>query len=265
MADYLIGDIQGCYDSLQDLLKKINFSLDKDKLFFLGDVVNRGDKSLATLRFIQQNTSNISMVLGNHDFHLLACIFGDIKPTKKDTFIDIINAPDATELAEFLLQQPLLIKHKNALMVHAGIPPNWDLTTLTIQAEQAQTQLKSNNVGSFLTNMYSNYPYTWDTNLNKMDKCRYTINALMRMRFCKADGTLEFKHNMGINQTPKGYKAWFEHKDRALKNSDIFFGHWSTLQNINQAHIYPMDNGCVWGGSLSAIRLADKQVFSVSC
>ena len=265
MADYLIGDIQGCYDALKSLLKKINFSLDKDQLFFLGDIVNRGNKSLETLRFIKDNSDNASMVLGNHDFHLLACVFGHIKPSKKDTFVDIINAKDTSQLLEFLAFQPLFIQHQGALMVHAGIPPNWDIDTLKTQAKQVQSHLKSDDLGGFLSKMYNNNPHTWSQDLTELEQCQYTINALMRMRFCKANGELEFDHKMNFNQAPNGFKAWFEHDNRLLKNSDIFFGHWSTLDSVDQAHIYPMDHGCIWGGALSAIRLSDKRVFSINC
>ena len=216
MADYLIGDIQGCYDALKSLLKKINFSLDKDQLFFLGDVVNRGDKSLETLRFIKDNSDNASMVLGNHDFHLLACVFGHIKPSKKDTFVDIINAKDASQLLEFLAFQPLFIQHQGALMIHAGIPPNWDVDTLKTQAKQVQSHLKSDDLSGFLSKMYNNNPYTWSQDLTELEQCQYTINALMRMRFCKASGELEFDHKMNFNQAPNGFKAWFEHDNRLL-------------------------------------------------
>ncbi|WP_428087085.1 symmetrical bis(5'-nucleosyl)-tetraphosphatase [Candidatus Thioglobus sp.] len=265
MADYLIGDVQGCYDALQSLLKKIKFSLDKDQLFFLGDVINRGNKSLETLRFIKHNTDNASMVLGNHDFHLLACVFTKINPHKKDTFVDIINAKESAKLLEFIASQPLLIKHKEVLMVHAGIPPNWDSSRAQAQAEQVQKHLQGEDLSGFLAQMYNNKPDTWDQNLSELAQCQYTINALMRMRFCQSDGRLEFEHKMNADQAPDGFKAWFEHDKRLLKNTDIFFGHWSTLENINQAHIYPMDHGCVWGGALSAIRLSDKQIFSVNC
>lgn len=198
MADYLIGDIQGCYDSLQALLKKINFSLDKDQLFFLGDVVNRGDKSLETLRFIKDNTDNTSMVLGNHDFHLLACVFGSIRPSNKDTFVDVINAKDASQLLEFLANQPLFIQHQDALMVHAGIPPNWDLNTVKSQAQQVQAYLQSDDLSGFLSKMYNNNPYIWTEDLNELEQCQYTINALMRLRFCKANGELELKNCPGF-------------------------------------------------------------------
>lgn len=265
MADYLIGDVQGCYGALQALLKKINFSLDKDKLFFLGDVINRGDQSLATLEFIKAHSDNISMVLGNHDFHLLSCTIGNIKLKRKDTFSDIINAKNASNLLDFLSQQPLTIEYKDVLMVHAGIPPNWDKARVHIQSKLVEKHLRGENLGEFLTQMYDNNPDKWHERLSELQQCRYTINAFMRMRFCQADGRLEFDHKMNVDQAPNGFKAWFEHKNRLLKNTDIFFGHWSTLNEINQMHIFPMDHGCVWGGKLSAIRLSDKLITSFDC
>ena len=269
MSDYLIGDIQGCFDALQKLLKKVQFSIDKDQLFFLGDVVNRGNKSLETLRFIKDLTENTQMVLGNHDFHLLACALGDKTPNNKDTFGDILNAKDAQELIDFLLQQPLVIEHQNALLVHAGIPPLWDKTMVLKQSSIVEKHLQDTKAGDFISAMYGNHPATWTDNLDEMNACRYTINACMRMRFCQTNGTLEFAGKMNYDTAPDGFKAWFLHENRVLKNTDIFFGHWSTLSDVNQPHIYPMDHGCVWGanlgGALNAIRFEDKQVFSVSC
>lgn len=264
MADYLIGDVQGCLDSLQLLLKKIKFSTDKDQLFFLGDIVNRGHQSLQTLRFVKNRQDNAQMVLGNHDFHLLNCALTNRKPSNKDTIADILDAKDKTQLIDFLLQQPLVIEHKNAILVHAGIPPSWGKNTALRQSSLVQKHLQ-NNASMFISNMYDDNPHTWSNNLSESDACRYTVNACMRMRFCDSDDTLEFNHKMNYDQAPKGYKAWFLHKNRVLKETDIFFGHWSTLSGINQAHIYPMDRGCAWGGSLSAIRLEDKQIFSVNC
>lgn len=265
MSDYLIGDIQGCFNSLQKLLEKIAFSSDKDRLFFLGDVVNRGNQSLATLRFIKDLHSNAHMVLGNHDFHLLACTLGDKTPSNKDTFGDILNAKNALELIDFLVQQPLVIEHQNALLVHAGIPPLWNKAIVLEQSSIVEKHLQSSQAGKFINAMYYNQPYTWTDQLDEMESCRYTINACMRMRFCQADGTLEFAEKMNHNTAPKGFKAWFLHENRVLKNTDIFFGHWSTLSGLTQPHIYPTDYGCVRGGKLSAIRFEDKQLFSVSC
>lgn len=265
MSSYLIGDIQGCFDPLQALLKKAQFSIDKDQLFFLGDVVNRGAKSLETLRFIKDLGENAKMLLGNHDFHLLACVLGNKIPSNKDTFVNIINAKDCFELIDFLRQQPLVIEHQTALLVHAGIPPIWHKTTLLKQTAAVEKHLQSQQSGDFINAMYGNHPHTWTHNLGAMDACRYTINACMRLRFCQADGTLEFKHKMDVDTAPENFKAWFLHKNRLLKDTDIFFGHWSTLSNITQAHVYPMDKGCAWGGDLSMIRFEDKEVFSVAC
>ncbi len=265
MADYLIGDVQGCFDALKRLLNKIDFSQDKDRLFFLGDVINRGPQSLQTLRFIQANTDNASMVLGNHDFHLLACALGGKSPNKKDSFIDILDAKDKNSLIDFLLQQPLVIEHQGALLVHAGIPPTWGKKTALEQSQQVQVQLQQEQVSEFLALMYDNYPNQWSDTHNQEQACRYTINACMRMRFCTQDSVLEFGHKGNFDQAPEGYQAWFMHPNRVLRDADIFFGHWSTLRGVDVAHIYPMDHGCIWGGELSAIRLEDKQVFSSQC
>jgi bis(5'-nucleosyl)-tetraphosphatase (symmetrical) len=209
MSDYLIGDIQGCFDSLQKLLKKVAFSSDKDQLFFLGDVVNRGNKSLETLRFIKDLSENAQMVLGNHDFHLLACALGDKIPSNKDTFSDILNAKDKGELIDFLLQQPLVIEHENALLLHAGVPPNWDKNTLLSQSFMVEKHLKKSAVGSFINQMYGDSPHTWHRDLEEREACRYTINACMRMRFCRADGTLEFEHKMGQNTAPTDFPSLY--------------------------------------------------------
>lgn len=265
MSSYFIGDIQGCFDSLQALLKKAQFSTDKDQLFFLGDVVNRGDKSLETLRFIKDLDENANMLLGNHDFHLLSCVLGNKTPSNKDTFTDIINAKDCFELIDFLRQQPLVIEHQNALLVHAGVPPIWNKTTLLKQTAVVEKHLQSSQSGNFISAMYGNHPHTWTEDLGQMDRCRYAINACMRLRFCQADGRLEFEHKMNVDTAPENFKAWFLHKNRLLKNTDIFFGHWSTLADITQPHIYPLDKGCAWGGALSMIRFEDKTIFSVSC
>ena len=260
--DYVIGDVQGCYDTLQKLLVKINFSEDRDRLFFLGDVVNRGKKSLETLRYITSHKDNANMVLGNHDFHLLMCAFTSRKPNPKDTFLDIIEAPDKNALIDYLLSRPLIIECQGFLLVHAGIPPQWGKNESFVHAELVQRQLQGDSVELFLPKMYSNEPTNWSKNLDIEQKSRYTINALMRMRFCKSNGELEFTHKMNADKAPKGYKAWFLHENRMLKNEEIVFGHWSTLRDISIKNIYPLDRGCFWGDYLSAIRLNDRVQFS---
>ena len=260
--DYIIGDVQGCYDTLQKLLKKINFNEHRDRLFFLGDVVNRGKKSLETLRFIYSLKENANVVLGNHDFHLLVCALTPKKPNLKDTFSDILNAPDKHTLIDYLLSRPLILKYQDALLVHAGIPPQWNVSDALKNAELVHEQLQINNPTQFLSKMYDNEPSCYSDKLNNEEKCRYTINALMRMRFCKRNGELEFNHKMNIDQAPFGFKAWFLHNDRKLKNKDIFFGHWSTLKGFKIEHVFPMDHGCIWGEKLSAFRTEDRTLFS---
>ncbi|SFV52106.1 Bis(5'-nucleosyl)-tetraphosphatase, symmetrical [hydrothermal vent metagenome] len=263
MADYAIGDVQGCFTQLQKLLKKINFSIDKDRLFFLGDVVNRGPQSLETLKFIKNLKDNAKMVLGNHDIHLLVCALTDKKPNKKDTFNDILITKNKYKLLDFLRQQPLVIEHDNNLLVHAGIPHLWSKEKLLKQAQAVEKKLKSSDASLFLSKIYNDEPKKFTAKLNNLQKNIYTINALTRMRFCTSEGTLEFEHKEKHINAPKGYKAWFEHK-RLIKEN-IFFGHWSALKNINNENIYPMDTGCVWGNQLSAINLSDKQMINIDC
>jgi len=261
--DYAIGDVQGCFDTLQKLLKKIHFNAECDRLFFLGDVVNRGNKSLETLRFIKSLKDNAQMVLGNHDFHLLVCALTPHQPNRKDTFHDILNAPDKNSLLDYLLTRPLLIEHNNALLVHAGIPPQWSKASALQQNKLVESHLQSGAIEKFLGVMYGNEPAKESDCLNEEEVCRYAINAMMRMRFCKEDGELEFEHKMDADEAPSGFKAWFMHENRALKNTDVLFGHWSTLNNISVERIHPLDHGCVWGEKLSALNLETHQLTSV--
>ena len=260
--DYVIGDVQGCFDSLKALLKKINFNKDKDRLYFLGDVVNRGNKSLETLRFIYSFKDNMEMVIGNHDFHLLVCALTDKKPNKKDTFLEIFSAHDKPSLLDYLLNRPLVIEYEDALLVHAGIPPQWNKADVIKNAELVHQKLRSDDPREFLSIMYGNEPSIWTNKLTIEENCRYTINALMRMRFCKDNGQLEFDHKLDVTQNPIGYKAWFLHKNRLLKETKIYFGHWSTLNNVSTKNIYALDHGCVWGEKLTAYNLTTKEYIS---
>ena len=240
--DYAIGDVQGCFKTLSALLKKIQFKSDIDRIFFLGDVVNRGSNSLKVLRFIYSNRDNMQMVLGNHDFHLLVCALTKRNPNKKDTFQDILAASDKTILLDYLLRRPLVIDYNNALLVHAGVPPQWNITKTLENSKLVEKNLQSENVVDFLSRMYGNSPHTWNEDLSNEEKSRYTINALMRMRFCKENGELEFDHKLNTDKGPPGYKAWFFHT-RKIYDQKILFGHWSTLKDVNIRNIYPLDHG----------------------
>jgi len=260
--DYAIGDVQGCYKTLLALLRKINFNIDRDRLYFLGDVVNRGSNSLETLRFIYSNKDNMDLVLGNHDFHLLVCALTERKPNKKDTFQDILTSTDRAKLIDYLLQRPLAIDYKGSLFVHAGVPPQWDKSDVLLNSAIVENNLQSNQVVSFLSKMYGNSPNSWRDNLSNIEKSRYIINALMRIRFCKKNGELEFDHKLNIDKNPESYQAWFLHSERMMSSQKIFFGHWSTLKEIKIKNIYPLDHGCVWGGMLTAYDLTNREQIS---
>lgn len=263
MSDYAIGDVQGCFTQLQALLKKINFNSHRDRLFFLGDVVNRGTQSLATLQFIKDLEDNAQMVLGNHDIHLLVCGLTHKKSNKKDTFNDILTSKYKHRLLNFLRRQPLIIEYEDNLLVHAGIPHLWSKEKLLKQAKAVETKLKSSDAEVFLKKIYHNEPQKFTAKLNNLQKNIYTINALTRMRFCTKAGALEFSHSGNFDEAPQGFKAWFEHPKQIKEN--IIFGHWSSLQNVQNENIYPMDTGCVWKNKLSAINLSDKTVISIDC
>jgi len=265
MSDYIVGDVQGCVTSLKNLLKKINFSYDSDRLFFLGDVVNRGENNLETMKFILSHRDNFEMVLGNHDIHLIACHFDYKKIRKSDNFDDILDSNLREKIIEYLLNKPLALKLDQSILVHAGVPPIWSREDVLYYSDCIKSNMQSLNSQKFIDSIYSNKPNKFQDSLTMIEKLTYAINALTRMRFCSKHGKIDYKAKGNFNLNPKGYKAWFLHENEKLKNIDIFFGHWSTLKNFNQPKRYHLDTGCVWGNRLTAIRFEDKQIFSVDC
>jgi len=254
---YAIGDVQGCFAGLMELLEKIDFNPRIDKLIFLGDVVNRGDKSLQTLDFIYKN--NHQMVLGNHDYHLLACYFGINKPNRKDTFLDILQSKNSKNLIEFLLNQDIVLYQNNSFFVHAGLPHIF----CKKQILETNIEIKENlskDPEKFIKTTFGNQNIYLNNNKNL--QMQYAINGFMRMRFCTENGELNFTHKQ--TKRPKNFKPWFEFENQLLTTNKIYFGHWSALKNTNIKNIYPMDTGYVWGGELSCIRLEDNKVFSVN-
>jgi len=265
MSDYIVGDVQGCVTSLKNLLTKINFSYDSDRLFFLGDVVNRGENNLETMKFILSHRDNFEMVLGNHDIHLIACHFDYKKIRKSDNFDDILDSNLREKIIEYLLNKPLALKLDQSILVHAGVPPIWSREDVLYYSDCIKSNMQSLNSQKFIDSIYSNKPNKFQDSLTMIEKLTYAINALTRMRFCSKHGKIDYKAKGNFNLNPKGYKAWFLHENEKLKNIDIFFGHWSTLKNFNQPKRYHLDTGCVWGNRLTAIRFEDKQIFSVDC
>ena len=269
MAIYAIGDIQGCFNDLQRLLDKLQFDSTTDTLWFCGDIINRGPASLETIRFIKQLGNSAITVLGNHDLHFLAVAFITDKPSKHDTFEDILKADDRDELVHWLRQQKLFHHDTeyNISMVHAGIPPSWTIDDASLYAGEMQAVLQSDNPKEFFQHMYGNQPKQWSKDLEGWDRYRFITNVFTRMRFCDAEGRPDFKFKGDIGTQPEHLTPWFMHKDRLTKNDEIIFGHWSTLSNIDTKNIYPIDTGCLWGGKLTALKISheDRVELSIDC
>lgn len=265
MSTYAIGDIQGCHDELLALLKLINFQAEQDTLWLTGDIVNRGPKSLETLRFIK-NLPNKIVVLGNHDIHLLALSCGH--PHDDHSVHDILNAPDRDELIDWLRIQPMIHYDTdfNYAMVHAGVPPTWDVYEAMDYAAEVEVLLHSPSYPELLHHIYGDTPVRWQNNLKGWDRLRFITNALTRIRFCSATGDLDFSFKGELGSQKPEYLPWFQIPNRASLNDKIIFGHWAALEGKAQGkNIYALDTGCVWGGHLTAMRLEDEQRFSVAC
>ena len=268
MATYVIGDLQGCLPQLIQLLEQVNYHPEQDKLWFAGDLVNRGPASLETLRFIKSLGSNAKVVLGNHDLHLLAVAHGHGDLKRKDTLAEVLTASDRDDLIHWLRQQPLCHydSQLNTVMTHAGIPPCWSLSTTLALAKEVEDTLKSDDVNNFLSTMYGNTPDTWQDDLTGTDRLRTITNYLTRMRFCNPESKLDLKSKEGVGTASKGYAPWFNYPTQLPENHHVVFGHWAAIEGITQQkQIHALDTGCVWGGSLTALRLEDMQRFSTPC
>lgn len=268
MATYAIGDIQGCLEPLQCLLKKIEFNPRNDKLWLAGDLINRGPDTLATLRFLYRLRDSITIVLGNHDLHFIAVYYGLRKRGKNDTLDELLRAPDCADLVYWLRQQKL-VHHDPALnftMVHAGIPPQWDLHDALARSREVEAVLQTDKVEQFLAGMYGNLPGRWDDNLDGVDRWRLITNYFTRMRFCSVDGELELQTKESADAAPQGFAPWFSFAERKTYSDKIVFGHWAALEGRTDVeNAYALDTGCVWGGSLTALRLNDERWFYCDC
>lgn len=267
MSTYAIGDLQGCYKAFRQLLDLINFDPATDKLWLVGDIVNRGPDSLALLRFIKglSDSASAIMVLGNHDLHLLMVAEGCVKPNRSDTLQDVLNAPDRDELLHWLRQQRLLHVEGDIVMVHAGLLPSWSVAQAALLAQEVETALRGKKFHKFCAHMYGNQPDRWDSSLEGYNRLRVIINAMTRMRVCTPDGEMDFAHKGLVQDIPAGYLPWFEAPNRASQNATIICGHWSALDLLVRDKLIALDTGCLWGGSLTAIRLQDREVFQVPC
>ncbi len=259
MASYLIGDVQGCNAPLQRLLTEISFSPSRDTLFFLGDLVNRGPDSAGVLRSLMAYGDAAQCVLGNHDLHLLAVAHGVRKPHRKDTVSDILDAPDRDAMLTWLRWQNMaLLKtmgDQAVLMVHAGVLPTWSAAQTMALAGEVEAVLRSPALGDFLHSMYGDDANCWDDALRGTERLRVIVNALTRLRFCDAQGNMDFVAKDSADSAPRGFMPWFDVPGRLSANVTVAFGHWSTLGWLGRSDVLALDTGCVWGGCLSALRL----------
>lgn len=265
--DYLVGDLQGCCDPLERLLQTIDFSPSRDRLFLLGDLVNRGPDSLGVLRRLRALGGAATCLLGNHDLHLLAIAHGVRKPHRSDTLDGILQAPDRDDWLNWLRQQRLAVWDAGWLMVHAGVLPQWDAARTVALAGEVEAMLRSPDLGDFLTQMYGNEPARWDDALTGVSRWRCVVNALTRLRFCTPEGEMEFATKEGAGGAPQGFVPWFEVPARATQGTPVAFGHWSTLGLIDRPDLLALDTGCVWGGRLTAVRVdgGRREVVQVVC
>ena len=257
MTVYAIGDVQGCADAFERLLAAIEFDPEADRLWLVGDLVNRGPDSAAVLRRVMALGDSAITVLGNHDLHLLAAVAGIRPPSPGDTLEQVLAAPDSDKLVDWLRRRPLL--HRDAasrrVLVHAGLPPAWTVAAAESAAQEVSTQLRGPRWQAALARMYGNEPRAWAADLDGDSRRRYTINALTRIRYCDTRGALDFEHTGPPGTQPPELVPWFDHPLRPREGLNIVFGHWSSLGILRREDITATDSGCVWGGKLTAIPL----------
>ena len=265
MATYIVGDLHGCFAEFQRLLEKADFDPAYDEIWLTGDLVARGDDSLACLRFVKNLGEKAQTVLGNHDLHLLSTLLGIKKVKPKDKVGAIFTAEDREDLQNWLRKQPLAVLHPKHgfLLTHAGISPDWDLATALACAREAEAILQSHDYADYIAQMYESGPVRWHSELQGVERWRYIINAFTRMRFCYSDKRLDFACKLPTEEAPSELKPWFELDNPLFTSQDILFGHWASLMGKStRTNIYALDTGCAWGNHLTMIRWEDKQIFT---
>jgi bis(5'-nucleosyl)-tetraphosphatase (symmetrical) len=263
MALYAIGDVQGCHAELCELLTLIGFSPSTDRLWLTGDLVNRGPDSREVLREVMRLGDAAITVLGNHDLHLLTVAAGHRNSHRDDTLAPILEARDRIELLDWLAHRPLATAEDGLLMVHAGVLPQWSKADVLLLAAEVEKVLRGAERDPFLRVLYGDEPHTWREDLSGFDRLRAIVNALTRLRFCAADGRMEFREKRSARHAPRGFAPWFAHPNRRTASSLLLCGHWSTLELMLAPNVAMLDSGCLWGGTLTAMRLPDRRVYQV--
>lgn len=265
MATYAIGDIQGCFDSFQRLLDLIRFDPARDRLWLVGDLVNRGPHSLETLRFVRQLGKAAITVLGNHDLHLVMLAEGFSKKREDDTLDAVLDAPDRDVLLDWLRHRPMMHVEDKHVLVHAGLLPQWSVARACALAAEVEKALRSKKYLEFLANMWGSEPPAWNEDLTGWPRLRVIVNAMTRMRFCSAEGVMEFKTKGEVTDAPSGYLPWFAVPRRMSADHVLVTGHWSALGLKIEPNLLALDSGCLWGRHLTAVRLPGREVFQVDC
>jgi bis(5'-nucleosyl)-tetraphosphatase (symmetrical) len=268
LGAWAIGDVQGCNAPLQSLLANCAFNPETDRLWFVGDLVNRGPDSLGVLRFVMGLGERAVTVLGNHDLHLLAVAAGVRKASRKDTLLDVLDAPDREEILHWLRHRPLAYRESGLphLMVHAGVPPPWSAEYTLARAAEVEAALHGPQWAEFLGHMYGDHPDIWSDSLQGFERLRVITNYLTRMRFCTAEGRLDIDNKGAPASANAGFAPWFSHPGRAAAGTPIVFGHWAALEGkADTGHVHALDTGCVWGARLRAMRLEDGALVHCAC
>jgi len=263
MAHYVVGDIQGCHDEFLQLLDLIAFAPERDRLWLVGDLVNRGPDSLSVLRTVMSLGSAATAVLGNHDLHLLIVAAGHRPAHREDTLDEILRAPDREDLLDWLRRRPLVVRDGDLLLVHAGLVPSWTPATAVALSREVEAVLGSVKHDAFLKALYGDEPARWSDRLTGNDRLRFVVNACTRLRFCTADDRISLAEKRGPGHAPAGFAPWFAHPTRKSAGAMVFCGHWSALGLLLAPNVTMLDSGCLWGGTLTAIRVDDRRVFQV--
>jgi bis(5'-nucleosyl)-tetraphosphatase (symmetrical) len=265
VATYAIGDLQGCLEPLKQLLSEIGFSPARDRLWFVGDLVNRGPQSLEALRFVRSLGERAVTVLGNHDLHLITVAEGFGRHHKSDTLDAVLRAPDRNQLLSWLRARPLLHAEGDYVMVHAGLLPAWDMPQARDLAAEVETAMRGAHYRELARHMYGNQPDHWEEQLAGHDRLRVVINAMTRLRICTLGGRMELSYTGEPGGIPPGYLPWFEVPGRKSAPACVVCGHWSALGLRLERNLLALDTGCLWGRQLTAVRLEDRKLYQVAC